>query len=231
MKTVLNKPLNLVNSAEFVEVQEKTKPTAHLCGVASLDLTDEMLMSGIQHKEQDAVAMLYDRYSNVLKGLIMRVIHNESESDDVLQEVFVEIWNRAESFTPEKGKPLGWMVTLTRRRAIDRLRKRQAYCRAEERLQLETEQQPEAWLDNCIDGDIVSADIRELLNRVLETLPLAQRQAIEFAYYKGMSQREIAAHTGIPLGTIKTRLELGLKKITEALKPYSSEFEDGIVLH
>lgn len=197
---------------------------ASMDGVAALDITDEMLMSAIQDGRQEALGILYDRYSGVLMALIMRVLHNELESEDVLQEVFMELWNRADNFSAAKGKPFGWMVTLTRRRAIDRLRKRQAYARAEERLQKETESQPEAWVDNEIESDIITADVRELLGRVLENLPPAQKQAVEMAYYKGMSQREIAAKTGIPLGTIKTRLELGLKKISEALRPYSEEF-------
>jgi len=200
------------------------KTVAHVDGIAALDLTDEMLMSAIQQGKQEALGILYDRYSGVLMALIMRVLHNELESEDVLQEVFMELWNRADNFSAAKGKPFGWMVTLTRRRAIDRLRKRQAYMRAEERLQKETEQQPDAWVDNGIESDIITSDLRRMISRVLETLPPAQRQAIELAYYKGMSQREIAAHTGIPLGTIKTRLELGLKKIGDALQPLSEEF-------
>ena len=82
---------------------------------------------------------LYDRYSGILKSLIMGVIHNDAEADDLLQEIFMEIWNQAAHYSAQKGKPLGWIVTLTRRRSIDRLRKKQAYARAEERLQNETE--------------------------------------------------------------------------------------------
>ena len=211
-------------SSARTAVMHSPKTVAHVDGIAALDLTDEMLMSAIQQGKQEALGILYDRYSGVLMALIMRVLHNELESEDVLQEVFMELWNRADNFSAAKGKPFGWMVTLTRRRAIDRLRKRQAYMRAEERLQKETEQQPDAWVDNEIESDIITSDLRRMISRVLETLPPAQRQAIELAYYKGMSQREIAAHTGIPLGTIKTRLELGLKKIGDALQPLSEEF-------
>ena len=102
-------------------------------------------MKGIQAGDADALSQLYDRYNGILKALILRVIHNEAEADDLLQEIFMEIWNQAKNFSEQKGKPLGWMVTLARRRAIDGLRKKQAYARAEERLQNETEQQPDAW--------------------------------------------------------------------------------------
>src|SRR5438105_15312266 len=99
--------------------------------------TDLELMRGVQAADPDALSQLYDRYNGIIKALILRIIHNDAEADDLLQEVFMEIWNQAKNFSAQKGKPLGWMVTLTRRRAIDALRKRQAYGRAEERLQSE----------------------------------------------------------------------------------------------
>ena len=185
---------------------------------------DETLMARIQEREPEALAALYDRYSGILKSLIMGVIHNDAEADDLLQEIFMEIWNQAAHYSAQKGKPLGWIVTLTRRRSIDRLRKKQAYARAEERLQNETEQQPDAWVHNSTEDDIEMSDTRRLILGILKNLPPAQREAIDLAFYHGMSQREIAAKTGIPLGTIKTRLELGLKKISEALRGMKDEF-------
>jgi len=185
--------------------------------------TDVDLMRRIQDEDADALAVLYDRYNGIVKALILRVIHNETEADDLLQEVFMEIWNQARNFSAEKGKPLGWMVTLARRRAIDALRKRQAYNRAEERLQLEVEQQPEAWAQNVTEKEIQSGDTRLLMNKVINALPEAQRKTIELAFFYGMSQREIAANTNTPLGTVKTRLELGLKKIYDALKELKDE--------
>ncbi len=185
--------------------------------------TDVELMEGIQKADPDALSNLYDRYSGILKALILRVIHNEAEADDLLQEVFMEIWNQAKNFSAQKGKPLGWMVTLARRRAIDGLRKKQAYARAEERLQTETEQQPDAWVHNATEEEINFHDTRVLVNRVISTLPVAQQEAVNLAFFSGMSQREIAAKTGTPLGTIKTRLELGLKKIYDGLKELRDE--------
>ena len=104
--------------------------------------SDLDLMQAIQASDAGALSQLYDRYNGILKALILRVVHNEAEADDLLQEIFMEIWNQAKNFSAQKGKPLGWMVTLARRRAIDGLRKKQAYARAEERLQNETEQNP-----------------------------------------------------------------------------------------
>src|SRR5436305_5656300 len=185
--------------------------------------SDFELMRGIQAGDADALSQLYDRYSGILKALILRVIHNEAEADDLLQEIFMEIWNQAKNFSEEKGKPLGWMVTLARRRAIDGLRKKQAYARAEERLQSETEQQPDAWVHNATEQEISFGDTRILVRKVINCLPPAQQQAIELAFFRGMSQREIAAKTNTPLGTVKTRLELGLKKIYDGLKELKDE--------
>ncbi len=93
--------------------------------------SDLELMEGIQREDPEALSLLYDRYNGILKALILRVVHNEAEADDLLQEIFMEIWNQAKNFSAQRGKPLGWMVTLARRRAIDGLRKKQAYVRAE----------------------------------------------------------------------------------------------------
>ena len=185
--------------------------------------SDLELMKAIQAEDPDALSHLYDRYNGILKALILRVIHNEAEADDLLQEIFMEIWNQAKNFSSQKGKPLGWMVTLARRRAIDGLRKKQAYARAEERLQNETEQQPDAWAHNATQEEIVLSDTRDLIRKVIAGLPPAQQEAIDLAFFRGMSQREIAAKTNTPLGTVKTRLELGLKKIYDGLKELRGE--------
>jgi RNA polymerase sigma-70 factor, ECF subfamily len=185
--------------------------------------TDLELMLAIQSEDPEALSALYDRYNGILKALILRVIHNDAEADDLLQEIFMEIWNQAKNFSASKGKPLGWMVTLARRRAIDGLRKRQAYARAEERLQAETEQQPDAWVNNATEAEIEMGDTRQLIRQVIDSLPPPQQQAVELAFFRGMSQREIAANTNTPLGTVKTRLELGLKKIYDGLKELKDE--------
>jgi len=204
-------------------ILEHTETAAETAQVSPLDLTDEQLMLMLQQRDPVALEYLYDRHSAIVKSLGMKVVHNEAEAEDLLQEIFMEIWNRAAGYDPAKGKPLGWIVTLARRRAIDRLRKCQSHCRAEDRLRVEVESQPDSWTTDPED-DFVMADVRETLRKLLNALPVAQQHAIELAFYQGMSRREIAAHTGIPLGTIKTRLELGLKKLTVALKDYAGEF-------
>jgi RNA polymerase sigma-70 factor (ECF subfamily) len=213
-----------LETASDPDVATSEKPMANAVELEPGAPSDVDLMLGIQAADADALSQLYDRYNGILKALILRIIHNETEADDLLQEVFMEMWNQAKNFSAEKGKPLGWMVTLTRRRAIDALRKKQAYARAEEGLKAQPEQQPDAWVRNVTQDEIHRGDTRALMAKVMSSLPEAQRQVIEFAFFQGMSQREIASHTNIPLGTVKTRLELGLKKIYDGLKELKDEF-------
>jgi len=212
-----------LQAASNLAVQTSAKPIAGAVEPEPGVPSDVDLMLGIQSGDADALSELYDRYNGVVKALILRIIHDETGADDLLQEVFMEIWNRAKNFSAQKGKPLGWMATLTRRRAIDALRKRQAYARAEERLQAEPEQQPLAWVQNVTEKEIRAGDARVLMAKVINSVPEAQRQVIELAFFQGMSQREIASNTNIPLGTVKTRLELGLKKIYDGLKELKDE--------
>ncbi len=180
--------------------------------------SDEELMAAVQGGNPKALEELHKRHSATLRAVIVRVLHNEHSAEDLLQEVFLEIWRLASRYSEDRGKALGWMITLARRRSIDRLRREQAYFRVEERFQRETAQQPEAWTHTRVEEDIESADIRKILETIMASLPPAQKDAVELAFYRGMSQREIASHTKIPLGTIKTRLELGVRKIAARLK-------------
>src|SRR5712691_1158864 len=160
-----------------VETERKRPPFSGTVELEPGAPSDAELMLGIQAEEPEALSQLYDRYNGILKALILRVIHNDAEADDLLQEVFMEIWSQSKNFSAKKGKPLGWMVTLARRRAIDGLRKKQAYARAEERLQNETEQQPDAWVHNSTEEEIVLSDTRSLIRKVISVLPPAQQQA------------------------------------------------------
>ena len=192
-------------------------PTA-TTGRGRSPFTDEHLMEMIQARIRNGLDLLHERYARLLKALSMKVLHNEADADDLLQDVFVEIWARAASYDPLKGRPLSWIATLTRRRSIDRLRKRETYCRTEDRFAEESRSHGESWTH--VQEDLALGEMNEHLQRALATLPEAQRHAIKLAYHRQMSQREIAAHTGIPLGTIKTRLELGLRKMAVSLRGF-----------
>ncbi len=193
----------------------------------SLESSDEMLMLAVQGRDGAALEQLYRRHSSLLRAVIFRAVHQDADADDVLQEVFIEIWNRADSFAPEKGRALGWMITLARRRAIDRIRRNQAYQRSSDRAEMELATTTiEARPRNRAEEEMNSAETRDVIAEILKRLPDNQRQAIELAFFRGLSQRQIAAETGIPVGTIKTRLQLALAKIERALKGVSREFVD-----
>lgn len=179
---------------------------------------DEALMKAVSRRRYDALAELYDRHGKRLRATIDGVVHEEGEADDVLQEIFIQIWEEAARYSPKAGKPLGWMVTIARRRAIDRLRRRQAYSRARERYQERVTQETSNSTRQA-DEVFMLNDLRHFLKECMRILPRLQREALELAFFKGLSHREIAAATHAPLGTVKTRLELGLQKLTHVLRP------------
>ena len=185
--------------------------------LATGEPTDEELMGRIKSKDEQALAVLYRRHMALLRTVVSRVLNNDWDVDDLLQEVFLEIWRQAEHYCEEKGKALGWVVTLARRRAIDRVRKKQAYSRAQERYRVELERDPEACSCNDVDSEAASSEAHEIFQHVMSNLPDAQREALVLSFYRGLSQREIAAKTGIPLGTIKTRLELAIRKVRSSI--------------
>ena len=185
-------------------------------GVSSVP--DEALMKAVSHRRHDALAELFDRHGKRLRATIDGVVHEQAEADDVLQEIFIQIWEEAGRYSPKAGKPLGWMVTIARRRAIDRLRRRQAYSRVRERYQKRITHEPSGSTRRA-DEVFVLNDLRHFLTNCMRVLPRLQREAVELAFFKGLSHREIATVTNAPLGTVKTRLELGLQKLTHAVRP------------
>ena len=186
-------------------------------------LCDEMLMQEITQRRQQALKELYSRYARSLRALIGSVVHEESEADDVLQESFLQIWREAHHYSPKAGKPLGWVITIARRRAIDRVRRRDSYRRAKQRFEDEIKPQAQSTRTGKTETEVTQSDLRSFLGKQLQTLPPVQREAVELAYFRGLSQREIAATTNTPLGTVKTRLQLGLRKLTQCVRPLRSK--------
>jgi RNA polymerase sigma-70 factor (ECF subfamily) len=176
-------------------------------------------MREITQRRQHALKELYSRYSQSLRALIGSVVHEESEADDVLQESFLQIWREAHHYSPKAGKPLGWVITIARRRAIDRVRRRDSYRRAKQRFEDEIKPQTGALRVDGMASEVAQSDLRRFLGQQMQALPRVQREAVELAYFKGLSQREIAATTRTPLGTVKTRLQLGLRKLTQCVRP------------
>ncbi len=190
-----------------------------------LEPCDEALMEGLARHQPGSMEALYARYSGILKGVVMRVVNDDAEAEDLLQEVFMQVWGRAESYSPEKGKPIGWLITLARRRAIDRLRQRRAYRRATDRFESECKVPVQREERPGFDCPLLHEDVRSLLANLIDALPTLQREAIRLTFYDGLSQREIAATTRIPLGTIKTRIELGMRKLAGAVRKLREKIE------
>ncbi len=177
--------------------------------------TDEQCMEQIQHGDETALALLQRRHRSLLRTIVGRMINNESDVDDLVQEILLSVWHHAASYDVRKGKALGWIVTLARRRTIDRIRRKTAYSRAQDRFREESATD-HAGLHTGADEEAAQSDTAGAVATLISHLPEAQRQAVHLAYFRGLSQRQIAEETGIPLGTIKTRLELALRKLRSA---------------
>ncbi len=182
---------------------------------------DEILMKAVtDERSETALEQLYQRYSHVLRSVISRVIRDDSEVDDVIQDVFVQVWNRSDTYSAEKGKFLGWLIILARRRALDRLRQHYAYNRARDRYEVEHKLPiMEGTMQRPVDRQVCDEDLRKYFTGLLHRLPPNQEQVVQMTYFEGMSQREIAATLALPLGTVKTRIELGMRKLTCAVAP------------
>jgi len=178
------------------------------------ELSDEHLMAEIKEGDQFALSTLVERHGKTLKKVIYQVLQDETEADDVLQESFLQVWREVASYSSALGKPLGWLVTIARRRAIDRVRRRAAYSRAKDRFEAYVETEPRSWMKNCTTESNTLSDIRQFLEMEIRRLPQFQREALSLSFFGGLTHREIAARTRTPLGTVKTRLELGLRKLS-----------------
>src|SRR5262249_50735551 len=136
-------------------------------------VSDEALMEAITAHQPEALTEFYSRHGGRLKSVIGNVVHEEGDADDVLQDILLQIWHEADHYSPKAGKLLGWVVTLARRRAIDRLRRKQAYCRAKERYQEHLGEQPttSAAETHSSEDEISRSDLRHFLHRRLNVLP------------------------------------------------------------
>src|SRR4029077_15581537 len=161
-------------------------PTLQYSTANGAPVSDEALMEAITDHRPEALSEFYSRHGGRLKSVIGNVVHEEGDADDVLQDILLQIWHEADHYSPKAGKLLGWVVTLARRRAIDRLRRKQAYCRAKERFQAHLDEQISP-ISHTSDNEISRSDLRHFLHRRLRCLPHYQREAIELAFFTGMS--------------------------------------------
>jgi RNA polymerase sigma-70 factor (ECF subfamily) len=180
---------------------------------------DVELIKAIAAQDEAALAQLYDNYRVILFGLLMRILNNREEAEDVLQEVFLQVWRKAADFDENRGRPFTWLVTLGRSRGIDRLRTLSARERVAEAGAREASEE----ISDAA-TDAFRSEQRGLVNDALAQLPDEQKRPIMLAYFDGLTQSEIATRLGAPLGTIKTRMRTGLMKLREQLAGKGESF-------
>lgn len=170
--------------------------------------SDLALVTAIRSGDQGAMAALYDRYSSIVYSVALRVLQDTGAAEDVLQEIFMQLWRSPGAFDANRGNMAAWLAVISRHRAIDALRRRRPENNIED-------------LVVSVEPDLASdADRTRTMDKVrgaLQTMPQTQRSALEMAYFEGLTHVEIADKTGEPLGTIKTRIRAGLLSLRKVL--------------
>ena len=175
---------------------------------------DPELVAAVGAGDAAALALLYDRYSGMLLGLAHRILGDRSDAEEILQEAFLQAWKQAGRYDPKRSSVSTWLVLITRSRAIDRLRSRKVKDRTLAAVQQEKRgghTSPEGV------GDVLRDERGRRLRGEMARLPPEQREVLEMAFFRGMTQSEIASRTGIPLGTVKTRSLLAMRKLRTAM--------------
>jgi RNA polymerase sigma-70 factor (ECF subfamily) len=191
----------------------------------AVDSTDEELVRRVRHGDTAALETLYSRYGRVVYSFAIRIVGDGQTAEEILQEAFVRTWRQAETFRTVRGNYASWLLSITHNLAIDELRKRQRRPQRVDGVDISETLYGLVDESTNVEEAAEAGALRERVAIALATLPEAQRVAVELAYFNGMSQREIAAHLREPLGTIKTRLRLGMQKLKDALAAEREEFE------
>lgn len=183
------------------------------------ELDDEELMQRLVYRDLTAFRTLYTRYGNLVYSTALRVVRDAHIAEDMVQEIFLRIWRKPESYTATRGKFATWLTSVTRNRAVDEVRSRNRRYRHETASPEEQERElPGPETDEPgLRAEL--SDQRRLIRTALAQLPPEQRQTIELAYFGGLTQQEIAEQLNQPLGTVKTRIRLGMQKLRTALTP------------
>jgi RNA polymerase sigma-70 factor (ECF subfamily) len=174
------------------------------------------LLARIAKRERAAFEELYTRYSNILYATALKFLKQDADAQDVVQDVFIQIWDKAKLYDSAKGKPLTWALTLTRNRSIDRIRAIQRRSRLRDDFEKETVADESAGVREALSG-VDASEKGQILRTAVNQLSPQQRRVIELAFFRGLTQSEIAEKLGEPLGTVKARARRGLMKLKEIL--------------
>jgi RNA polymerase sigma-70 factor (ECF subfamily) len=178
--------------------------------------TDEALLRLIRGKDIRAYERLYDRHAQVVYNLVMRIVRDPASAEELLQEIFWQVWQKAEQY--EGTGPAGaWLYRVARNRALDYLRHQQARPQRAG-TEIETLERSPRYYASSAESEVEQSWRRQQVMQALESIPGEQRLCLELAYFEGMSQREIAERTQTPLGTIKTRMRIGMEKLERILR-------------
>ncbi len=181
---------------------------------------DPDLLARVGKGDHQAFGELYHRSSSLLFTLALRILRDREEAADLQQEIYLEVWRKVVRYDAGRSSPMAWLVTMTRSRAIDRLRSRASKGHG---VTNSLDNTPAAQVQDQTPGPFethAALELRSLVAKALLELPAAQQQALELAYYEGLSHTEIAVRLNEPLGTIKTRIKLGMNKLHSALRGY-----------
>lgn len=189
---------------------------SHRLAVDEQKLNDETLLYLITHAHEEALSELYDRYSRLVYSIAVNTVGDAALAEEITQDVYLRIWNKAATYNPEQGKVITWISSITRYRAIDMMR----------RLSVRPEGNRASWAEGeaietpaptDIEEEVEIADRRQQIRQAIAELPEEQRMVLSLAFFQGYSHTEIADMTNQPLGTVKTRIRLGMQKLRHSL--------------
>jgi len=184
--------------------------------------SDDALLARIRARDEAALGTLYDRYGGIAFALVYRLLGDRGAAEETVQEAFLSVWRRSSTFDAGRGSVKGWLMSIARNAAIDRRRGRFRYQQGE----VDIEDIAYRLAGDDVWDDVSRALDRQAVRRALADLPIEQRETLELAYFEGLTQVEIAARTGEPLGTVKSRARLGLRRLERSLKAMGATSAD-----
>lgn len=171
------------------------------------------LIKKVAAQDREAFSQLYDRFASLVYTLALRMLKVRHDAEDLLQEVFVQVWRQAENYNEERGTPEAWIINMAHSRAIDKLRS----IRRREKNIVFTANPADAESAGSVESSAAQSEVRLTMNSALSALPESQRKVLELAYFDGLTQTEIAERLAEPLGTVKTRMRAGIQRLREII--------------